>query len=147
MEPGGTNLCFGCSRDNPVGLHLDFFMREDGCVCTRFTPNLFHQGYNGILHGGLVATILDELMANHLLKLGYQAVTARLEVRFRKPIPIGQELLCVSRLLKERPPYFKLEAWAELPTGERAAEAQAEMMLPRVNERTGPGGKDTPLKA
>lgn len=147
MEPAGASLCFGCSLDNPVGLHLKFSIREDGCVYTRFTPHLFHQGYNGILHGGLIATVLDELMANHVLKLGYQAVTARLEVRFRKPISIGQELLCVSRLLKKRPPYFKLEAWAELPTGERAAEAQAEMMLLKLDEQTGPGGKDTPLKA
>ncbi|HBT46873.1 MAG TPA: thioesterase [Peptococcaceae bacterium] len=123
------HLCFGCSPDNPLGLHLEFFAREDGCVGTRFTPGVFHQGYPGILHGGLVTTILDELMANHLARMGYWAVTARLEVRFRKPLPIGQELTFFSRLVKKRPPLFQLEAWAELPTGEVAAEARAEMML------------------
>ncbi|MGB9663094.1 MAG: PaaI family thioesterase [Moorellaceae bacterium] len=125
----GANLCFGCSRDNPLGLHLEFFLRDDGCVYTRFIPGIYHQGYPGILHGGLVTTILDELMANHLAKLGYRAVTARLEVRFRKPLPIGQELTFISRVTKKRPPLFQLEAWAELPTGEVAAEARAEMML------------------
>ncbi|CEP69372.1 HotDog domain [Moorella glycerini] len=125
----GQSFCFGCSPDNPIGLHLDCFPQADGTWATYFTPTRYHESYAGIMHGGLVITILDELIGNHLLKgLGQWAVTARLEVRFRKPIPIGARIKFVSRIVREKGSLFQVAAWAELPDGRIAVEAMAEMM-------------------
>lgn len=125
----GQSFCFGCSRANPIGLHLECFPQEDGTWATYFTPTRYHESYNGIMHGGLVTTILDELIGNHLLKgLGRWAVTARLEVRFRNPVPIGEKIKCISRIVREKGRLFQVEARAELPDGRIAVEARAEMM-------------------
>lgn len=120
--------CFACGADNPVGLRLEFSLEEDRC-CTTFVPQAVHQSFAGVFHGGLISTILDEVMGKHLELLGYRAFTGRLSVRFRKPITIGQPVRFVSRLVRRRQRLFQMEAWAELPGGEVAAEATAEMML------------------
>ncbi|MDN5345434.1 MAG: hypothetical protein PWQ18_1548 [Clostridia bacterium] len=125
----GQSFCFGCSRENPIGLHLECFPQEDRTWAVYFTPTRYHESYNGIMHGGLVTTILDELLGNHLVKgRGRWAVTARLEVRFRQPIPTGQQVKFVSRIIKERGRLFQMAARAELPDGRIAVEARAEMM-------------------
>ncbi len=123
------NFCFGCSPDNPIGLHLECFAQEDGTWAAYFIPTRYHESYNGIMHGGLVATILDELIANHLDKgRGLRAVTGRLEVRFRHPVPIGAKIKCVSRIIREKGRLFQMEAHTELPDGRIAVEARADMM-------------------
>lgn len=123
------SYCFGCSKNNPIGLKLQCFTQEDGSYATYFIPNRYHEGYPGIMHGGLAATILDELMSNQLLHSGYPAMTARLSLRFRRSLPVGERLKFVSRIVKRRNRLFQMEAWAELPDGQVAVEAQAEMML------------------
>lgn len=98
MSPESINLegddyCFGCGADNPIGLRLEFSIdaarREAEAV---FTPRDEHQGYAGITHGGLIATLLDEAMLKLCWELGIPAVTARLEAELKRPAPIGEEL-------------------------------------------------------
>ncbi|MGB9885836.1 MAG: PaaI family thioesterase [Moorellales bacterium] len=120
--------CFACGPNNPVGLRLRFEMNGDRCT-TVFTPEEVHQSFSGILHGGLIAAILDEVMGQHLQILGFRAYTGRLSVRFRKPINVGQTVRFTSRVIKRRQRLFQMQAWAELVGGEVAAEATAEMML------------------
>jgi len=124
----GDTGCFACGANNPIGLRLRFQVEGDRCY-TSFIPQMVHQSFNGVFHGGLICTILDEVMGQHLVLLGYRAFTGRLSVRFRKPIGIGQPIRFISRLIKRRQRLFQMEAWAELPGGEVAAEATAEMML------------------
>ena len=64
MERTRDTMCFGCGRDNPVGLHLHFRTDEDGCY-TSFVPQPVHQSYDGRMHGGLISTLLDETMGNY----------------------------------------------------------------------------------
>ncbi len=89
MEGG----CYGCGEDNPISLGLSFAREGDRCVAT-FTPRADHRGVPGFLHGGVAATVLDETMAS----LGWMldqthCVTATLELKYRKPVPLnGNEL-------------------------------------------------------
>ncbi len=90
---GGTALkpeypmCFGCGKDNPIGLALDFQCRN-GVARAVFCARDEHQGYPGRVHGGLVCALLDEAMAYALQAVGCEGYTARLEVRFRAPVPL-----------------------------------------------------------
>lgn len=81
--------CFGCGATNPWGLHLQFFAEPDGTVRTRWVPQLNHQGYEGMVHGGIISTVFDEVMAWAISSAGIWAVTGRLNTTFRKPVEIG----------------------------------------------------------
>ena len=84
--------CFACGPKNPFGLKLSF-REQDDTYLSEFTGQQQHQGYDGIMHGGIVSTLLDEIMARYLYAKGMNAVTARLEIRYNKPTPIGVPLL------------------------------------------------------
>ncbi len=85
--------CFVCGEENPDGLHLRFEIdKEKQVLRTTFLAGPAFQGYDGIVHGGIISTLLDEAMAKLAYELGYNAVTASLEIRFRKPAPILENL-------------------------------------------------------
>jgi acyl-coenzyme A thioesterase PaaI-like protein len=84
-----NNYCFACSPENPIGLHLTFSESSDGRYETVFTPKREHQGYAGITHGGIVATVLDEVMARYVWSRGLTAPTARLEIELKAPALTG----------------------------------------------------------
>lgn len=81
--------CFGCGRLNEHGLHLSFFENSDGSVWAEWLPTSKVEGWQGIVHGGLITTVLDEVMGWVLSAQRIWAVTARLNVSFRKPVEIG----------------------------------------------------------
>lgn len=93
--------CFGCGRLNPYGLRLRFFRTAAG-VLAPFTPEQRHEGYTGVVHGGIVTTVLDEVMAWALYAEGIWAVTGELRVRFRRPVPVGEETEASGRLERDR---------------------------------------------
>jgi len=85
--------CFVCGEKNPGGLRLSFDIdKEKKTLKTTFTGGPVYQGYDGILHGGILSTLLDEAMAKLSYELGYRTVTASLEVRFKNPAPILKPL-------------------------------------------------------
>ncbi|MFW6029098.1 MAG: PaaI family thioesterase [Halanaerobiales bacterium] len=92
MQLRNDNMCFACGKDNPIGLKLNFELIEDNIVEAVFSPNKTHQGYGGIMHGGLVTTLLDEAMAKVLELNKIAAVTGEINVRFKKEVSIEQNL-------------------------------------------------------
>jgi uncharacterized protein (TIGR00369 family) len=85
--------CFVCGKNNPNGLQLSFEIdKEKQTLTSTFVASPTFQGWDGIVHGGMISTLLDEAMAKLVYELGYQAVTASLEVRFKKPAPILEPL-------------------------------------------------------
>ena len=93
LEVREDHWCFGCGRQNPIGLKLTFY--EDGeHVWAPWTPKREHQGYEGIVHGGLITTVLDEVMGWAIYVRKLWAVTGSINVRFRKPVRVGDELTC-----------------------------------------------------
>lgn len=96
----GSALCFVCGRENPHGLRVDFF--DDGqLVWTELTPADHHQGWPGVLHGGIVSAVLDETIGRVAFLHDRWVQTARLELRFHKPAPLGQRLVAVGELTRD----------------------------------------------
>ena len=108
--------CFACGSLNPCGLKLQFEEQDDTYI-THFTGEATHQGYDGIMHGGIVSTLLDEIMARYIYAKGVTAVTARLEIKYLKPTPIGVPLLVKGRIIKNRGRIYETAGTIELPDG------------------------------
>jgi len=81
-----------CGQDNPIGLKLKFSRVGEG-VWAEFTPSDLHAGYEGLVHGGILAALIDDAMANVWAANGREAVTAKIEVRFRQEAKPGEKLL------------------------------------------------------
>jgi acyl-coenzyme A thioesterase PaaI-like protein len=97
---GPDQPCFGCAPDHPIGFHLKF-ERDGDEVVTRMTPGDRYQGAPGIMHGGLVATMADELGAWTCIAItGKFGFTASFDARYQHPIRTGKEVLGRARVLK-----------------------------------------------
>lgn len=124
-----TSHCFGCGRDNPIGLKLDMKLDGDRCVAY-FTPKAEHESYGDRMHGGLTSTLLDEVMGDYVFrKAGKPAYTARLEIRFRSAIRIGETVKVEGWPEVHRGRLFIMKGKITHADGTPAAEAKAEMML------------------
>jgi uncharacterized protein (TIGR00369 family) len=87
MAHAAQNRCFGCGEANPVGLHLKFFLADDGTVvCDAVVPDTY-EGPRGYAHGGIIATLLDETMSKAVRSHGVVAMTRNMEVDYKRPIP------------------------------------------------------------
>lgn len=94
--------CFGCSPDNHYGLKMHF-EEEDDAVVSCWSPDQRFQGYSGVLHGGIQATLMDETASWYVFtKLGTAGVTARMEVRYHKPVLISKGPLIIRGSLIEQ---------------------------------------------
>lgn len=124
-----TNHCFGCGRDNPIGLKLDMKLDGNRCVAY-FTPKAEHESYGDRMHGGLTSTLLDEVMGDYVFRIaGKPAYTARLEIRFRSAIRIGETVKVEGWPEVHRGRLFIMKGKITHADGTPAAEAKAEMML------------------
>ncbi len=92
-------MCFACGKKNECGLNLDF-ETGNGEVSCDFLLDEHFQGWKGIAHGGIVATVLDEAMAWAIMSQGMQAVTAEINVKYKKPTPIGKKLRVVGNVIE-----------------------------------------------
>jgi acyl-coenzyme A thioesterase PaaI-like protein len=120
--------CFACGRDNPIGLKLAFRF-EEGKAKAEFTPGPYHQSWNTIFHGGLLALCLDEAFGYVLAFRGIKGLTAKMEVRLRRPVHIGQKIFITGELKKQTRKLIETYAKAELGDGSLAAEATAVMYV------------------
>ena len=93
--------CFACGRLNPSGLQLDFDVSSNSATA-RYIGQQRHQGYDGTLHGGVVTALLDETMGWAIFHQGIWGVTAKLEVTFRRPVPVGEEIVVSGHLVNDR---------------------------------------------
>jgi acyl-coenzyme A thioesterase PaaI-like protein len=89
---GLSNGCFACGQENAIGLKLVFERHPHGEVLATWIPAETHEGWPGVVHGGLLSTVLDEAMSHAVIAAGLRAMTAELRVRFRSPVPPGRPL-------------------------------------------------------
>lgn len=106
--------CYVCGTDNPSGLKVRFAIDHTARTITgRFTPRLEHEGWEGLVHGGILAALLDEAMVKLAAHLGEPAVSAELTVRFKSPVASGEELVVTGRIVKEARRLIEAEATVE----------------------------------
>lgn len=123
----GVSMCFGCSPHNPMGLQLTFELQDNVCRC-RFSARDEHQGWPGYMHGGLIATLLDETMANWLKFHRLDTMTAEMTVRYMKAVPIHTPLLIEARQLEHKGRLIVMEGRIFLPDGQCASRATAKFL-------------------
>lgn len=95
-DSSGYQACFGCGARNTDGLQLHFH-REGEEIWAEHTPAERFQGFPGVLHGGVIATMLDETLSRAAVFAGKWMMTARLEIRYRRAAPVGQPLRVSAR--------------------------------------------------
>lgn len=122
--------CFVCGEENVCGLKAKFLWdgRE---VHTTVTASPNHEGYNGIYHGGIVASLLDEVMVKAILATGVLSVTAEMTVRFKKPVKIGETITYTGRIVESKGRLYTTESEAVDSEGEVVATATAKYLEAR----------------
>jgi acyl-coenzyme A thioesterase PaaI-like protein len=123
--------CFACGQDNPIGLKLVFEKNGDEATCELALSD-HYEGWYGVVHGGIVCTVLDEAMAYTYFPQT-KGVTAKAEFRFRQPAPTGVPMIVTGRLVRRTRKLLTTEATLALKDGTVIAEATAQAYV--VNPR------------
>jgi uncharacterized protein (TIGR00369 family) len=98
MAHTAQNRCFGCGTANPAGLHLEFMLAEDGgVVCLASIPDTF-EGPRGYVHGGIIATLLDETMSKAVRSHNVVGMTRHMEVDYNRPVPSSSPIRLEGRV-------------------------------------------------
>ena len=120
IELPHTSGCFVCGRDNPHGLLLSFHVdTEGGSISTTFTPNDRHIGFQGIIHGGVLATVLDEAMVwAAIWKSRRSCLAAEMTVRFKSPAAIGGLLRVKATVTRSRQRLFETDCTVQNESAE-----------------------------
>ena len=124
-----ANHCFVCGPANPHGLQLSFTLDKDVCR-TVFTPEPHHAGYDQVTHGGILFSVLDDVMANYLFLQGHRCYTARCELRYHQPLPIGTRVLAEGWCVRKKSQLRKMQSrLIHEETGSLLVEASAHFMI------------------
>ena len=102
--------CVVCSFANTKGLHLKFDAVDDGSIKAVFQCDKSFEGYPGIMHGGVISSVLDGAMGNCMFACGLATVTVEMTIRFRHPVVIEQEAIVSARITRCSHPLYLLEA-------------------------------------
>ena len=118
-------MCFVCGARNRAGFRLSFHPEPDGSLWTECVAPKKFQGFKNILHGGILATLLDEVMVNVVYLRGTVAVTAEMTVRLKRPVLVGERLRIVGRVQRESRRTVEVASEARISSGVLVAEATA----------------------
>jgi uncharacterized protein (TIGR00369 family) len=120
-----SDHCFICGRKNPHGLYMTFYDDGENEVISEYTVSEDYQSYPGIVHGGIIASMLDEAVGR-VAMIGdhhHFMMTVRLEVKYRRPVPTETPLKIIGRLVKLNGRRGKAVGEIVLPDGTVAAES------------------------
>jgi len=134
-EIAARRYCFGCGDLNPAGLKLKFRFEGNKAVAD-FLPQKQHQGYPGLMHGGATSAALDEAMGWAMYGLGVWAVTGKMEVKFRQPLPLHQKMTVWGEIIRNRGRWLEVRGEIRSEEGKLMAEAYGLFMrLPEERVR------------
>lgn len=122
-----SHNCIICGVDNEAGLKASFYEMENGTVVSKFIYKDIHQSYPGRAHGGMITCMLDELIgrAIWITEPTTWGVTASINVRFHKPVPLNEELMGIGRITKSNRFLFDAEGEIKDKNGTVLATATA----------------------
>jgi acyl-coenzyme A thioesterase PaaI-like protein len=134
------SMCFICGQRNPIGLKIEFDVDSDNLRLEgSFVPRSEHQGYAGIMHGGLACALLDEAMVKLLWESGIPAVSGSLDIRLVKPVRLGERVVIKGWVTSRRGRVFNTAARLEDEGGTLLAEAEGKCV--RVSHKEERGDK------
>ena len=136
-------MCFVCGEKNDFGLHAKFYETDSKELVALINPSEQHQGYPGRIHGGIAATILDETIARSICNGKDEqiwGVTLEFKTKFRKPVPLGQELKIVGRVTSEGSRSFEGTGEIVLQNGEIAVSAEGKYLKVNIEKITNDPG-------
>jgi uncharacterized protein (TIGR00369 family) len=128
LELVDDRRCIACGPHNPDGLHLHFERDGDAGAVTSITLPPRMQGYRGIAHGGVVMMLLDEGMAHACKYAGEKAMTASCDIRFRKPVLLGEKLIVRGHVKEQRRNVLLVEATVASDDGTILATAEGKFV-------------------
>lgn len=119
--------CFVCGQRNPFGLHLVFRI-DNNSIVAEFQPREEHQGFPGVIHGGIVAAVLDEALGRTSVLAANPewTMTGRLEVRYRRYVPYGPLLRVRASLGTQRRSMIQASGVVTLADDESLTLAEAQ---------------------
>ena len=120
--------CFGCGRNNPIGLKPQF-TRDGDTVRTEFTPDRAHQGWPGLLHGGILGCLLDEAMSNAAYATGSTCLTASMTIRLRQPVKVQVPLVITGKVTRRGKRLIETTGEIRLKDGTVIAESTAKQFV------------------
>lgn len=125
-----SSHCFVCGLENDHGLKLSFYQEDDGSVVVDYTVPDYYQGYPGVVHGGIVTTLMDEVIGRVLMvgDINRFMATAKLTTRYRRPVPTSKPIRIVGRMVNDRGRVAEARAEIFGPDGEMLAEAEGLMV-------------------
>ena len=120
-----SKMCIVCGLENDLGLKTSFYELENGELVAIFKPLEEHQSYPGRLHGGIAGTILDETIGRAIMikEEDIWGVTVELNIKYKKPIPLTEELRVIGRITKDSRRLFEGTGEIVLKNGDIAASA------------------------
>ena len=128
MQTEAHPFCFVCSGSNPMGLALRYASQPDGSVSAKFLGHSALEGYSGLLHGGVIAALLDGAMTNCLFAQGRAALTVELKVRYHESVAASEEVLVRAWLEDDSHGLYQMRA--ELAQGGKVkASATGKFMM------------------
>ena len=124
-----ADSCFVCGPKNTIGLHISFRIENDVCL-GQFTPGDMHCGFDGVTHGGILFSALDDVMANWLFLKGMRGFTAKCDIRFKQVLPIGCTIQLEGHCVKQRRKLIVMQGLARrADNDELVAECEASFMV------------------
>ena len=129
MEYKDIGMCFVCGEKNERGLKLSFeFNKENKRIKTIFKPQEWQQGFGGIIHGGFLATLLDEVMVKLSYEVGIPAVTAEMNIRFKEAARIDKDIIVTGEIIRETKRIIYTKANAKYREGNIVAQAEGKLV-------------------
>jgi acyl-coenzyme A thioesterase PaaI-like protein len=126
--PLDASHCFVCGPANPIGLQLTFRLDDEICR-SEFTPLPQHCGYDGVTHGGIIFSALDDVMANWMFLKGSRAYTAKCDIRYKGPLPVGTTVRLEGVCIRERARLVLMQGrMYRIDNGDLVAETEASFM-------------------
>lgn len=134
-----SKLCFVCGVKNDFGIHAHFYIAQNQELIALFTPLEEHQSYPGRMHGGIASAILDETIGRAILnkyETEVWGVTVELNLKYKKPIPLNQQLKVIGRITNENTRMFEGTGEIILPNGDVAVTAQGKYLKVPIEKIT-----------
>jgi acyl-CoA thioesterase FadM len=122
--------CFVCGHENPAGLKLEFLTGKK-CASAQWTTRIGWESFQGIIHGGVISTVLDEAMSKAIISEGYEALTAELKIRFRAKVKVDEELRVRGWVVSMKKRKILAEATLKTADGTEKAHAWAIFLVVR----------------